>query len=207
MRLRHIKGAKEKIEASPYFLLEETIQKGNWHQIFQNTNPIYVEIGMGKGQFLYEQALQNPHINFIGIEKYDSVIVRAIERIEEKPLSNLKMIRMDAEHINQIFDHEVDKIYLNFSDPWPKDRHAKRRLTSPHFLKQYAEISRHLEIEMKTDNCHLMEYSIITFHEFGFQFKELFLDLHQSKTNIIMTEYEQKFVKLGKPIYYICVMK
>ena len=136
MRLKNVKGAKEKISQSSYVILDPRQHRGKIAQLFENQNPIYIEIGMGKGNFIIENAKRYPHINFIGIEKYDSVLVRAIEKLEGIELSNLKLIRMDATEIEEVFDHEVGTIYLNFSDPWPKTRHSDRRLTSTKFLKR-----------------------------------------------------------------------
>lgn len=209
MRLKHVKGAKEKIENSDYVILKPKEYKGHFTQVFQNNAPIYIEIGMGKGNFIIENAKRYPEINFIGIEKFDSVLVRAIEKIELKPLPNLRFIRMDATEIEEIFDHEIERIYLNFSDPWPKKRHANRRLSSPIFLKRYETLFKNqITIEMKTDNRHLFEYSIKTFNEQGFHIEEISLNLHEDEieTNI-ETEYEQKFSSQGFPIYKIQVTK
>ena len=141
MRLRNVKGSRETIAANQFVIHNEEDMKGRWNALFGNTNPIHIEIGMGKGQFIMELARINPDINYIGIEKFSSVLVRAIEKQEEQQLPNLRFIRMDAENIENVFDKaEVDYIYLNFSDPWPKDRHAKRRLTSSQFLKRYINI-------------------------------------------------------------------
>lgn len=209
MRLKHVKGAHEKIEASDYIVHKPYEIKGNYQNLFHNSNPIYIEIGTGKGTFLIEKAKQNPNINFIGIEKFDSVMVKVVEKAEQEKLSNLLLIRIDATEIEKIFDHEIDLIYLNFSDPWPKKRHAHRRLSSPIFLKRYQSIFKGpMKIEMKTDNRHLFEYSLITMNEFGFKFDEISLDLHNDNIeDNIETEYEQKFSKLGYPIYKICVTK
>ena len=136
MRLRNVSGAKEKIEASKYIVLEPKENKGKWKKVFGNDNPIHIEIGMGKGKFIFEHALRDRDINFIGIEKFDSVMVRAIEKLEDVELDNLKLIRTDALKIDEIFDKEIDTIYLNFSDPWPKNRHEDRRLSSEIFLKK-----------------------------------------------------------------------
>ena len=172
MRLKHVKGAHERIEASSYIIHNPEIEKGNYQNLFANSNPIYVEIGTGKGTFIIENAKRNPNINFIGIEKFDSVMVKVVEKAEAENLPNLLLIRMDATEIEKIFDHEIDLIYLNFSDPWPKKRHAHRRLTSPIFLKRYQMIfKKNMNIEMKTDNRHLFEYSIMSFNEFGFKFR------------------------------------
>ena len=138
MRLRKVKNALEKIQEYPNIVIQNaTSNKGKWNEVFGNNNPIYIEIGMGKGDFIIENAKTYPNINFIGIEKFDSVIVRAIQKSNELELDNLKIIRIDANKLDEIFDKEIDTIYLNFSDPWPKDRHAKRRLTSPIFLSIY----------------------------------------------------------------------
>ena len=140
MRLKNIKGASEKILEGKYFISNPKDYRGKWNKLFNNNNPIYIELGMGKGDFIINNAIKYPNINFIGIEKYDSVIVRAIQKSNELELKNLKLIRLDVINIDTIFDKEIDKIYLNFSDPWPKERHAKRRLTSNIFLDKYSKI-------------------------------------------------------------------
>ena len=161
MRLRNVKGAKEKILSSRYNIENPFDNINNWTKVFNNSNPIYIEIGMGKGKFIIENAINNPKINYIGIEKFDSVIVRGIEKVEELDIPNLKFIRMDATRIDEVFNKEVDRIYLNFSDPWPKDRHTKRRLTSSIFLEKYDKVFRNDKIiEMKTDNINLFNYSV-----------------------------------------------
>ena len=140
MRLRNIKNKEEILNNSKYIILNPKEYKGKWNNVFKNNNPIYIEIGMGKGKFILENALKYPNINFIGIEKYDSVIARAIKKIDEREINNLKLIRIDANELNDVFDKEIDLIYLTFSDPWPKDRHAKRRLSHSDFLKIYDDI-------------------------------------------------------------------
>ena len=167
MRLKNVKGAKEIIEKGTYYIDNPYELIGSWQNVFKNNNPIYIEIGMGKGDFIIKNALQFPNINFIGIEKFDSVIVRAIQKSNELDIENLKLIRMDAERIDEVFANEVSKLYLNFSDPWPKDRHAKRRLTSPKFLSTYDKIFKNniANIEMKTDNIDLFNYSVTTLKE------------------------------------------
>lgn len=199
MRLKHIKGAEEIIEKGKYYISNPYEYKGKWKEHFNNNNPIYIEIGMGKGNFIIENALKYPQINFIGIEKYDSVIVKAIEKSNNLDINNLKLIRMDANKINQVFDKEIDLLYLNFSDPWPKDRHAKRRLTSPIFLDLYDNIFKNTKhIIMKTDNDNLFEYSIETLQNNGYKINYLTRDLHNDNNdNNIMTEYESKFIKKG----------
>ena len=140
MRLKNVKGANEIIIKGRYYVDDPYINKGNWHKVFNNNNPIYIEIGIGKGKFIVENAIKYPNINFIGIEKYDSVILRAVEKTNELELSNLYLVRMDARLVEEILHKEVDLIYLNFSDPWPKARHEDRRLTSERFLKHYDNI-------------------------------------------------------------------
>ena len=203
MRLKNVKGAKERINISKYIIINPFDNKGNYKALFKNKNPIHLEIGTGKGDFLIEMAKRNPDINFIGIEKYDSVLVRAIEKCDLLELSNIYFIREDAMEIEKIFDSEIDKIYLNFSDPWPKERHTKRRLTSPVFLAKYEKIFKNNKcIQMKTDNRKLFEYSLMSLVEFGYKINEISLDLYEDnlKDNV-PTEYETKFVKIGKKIY------
>lgn len=209
MRLRNVKGAKELIESSKYVILNYKDYKGKYNKLFENDNPIYIEIGMGKGKFIIENASKYPNINFIGIEKYDSVVVRAIQKLEDINLPNLKIIRMDALEIDEVFDHEISKIYLNFSDPWPKDRHANRRLSSNIFLKKYDVIFKDdKNIVMKTDNRKLFEYSVKSFVDYGYKISDLSLDLHNDYyPDNIMTEYEEKFVSKGNQIYMIEVDK
>ena len=206
MRLKNVKGAKDKIEASKYVMIEE---KFNGEKIFEDDKPLYIEVGMGKGNFIYNNALKYPDINFIGIEKYDSVLIRALEKQEQHPLPNLHFFKMDANNIDKYFNHEVDLIYLNFSDPWPKDRHAKRRLTHPNFLKKYDHIFKDKkEIKMKTDNRHLFEYSIKSLTDYGYKIETISLDLyHDDIKENIPTEYEIKFQSKGYPIYQIYVKK
>ena len=209
MRLKHVKGAEDIVENSSYVIKNPENNKGSFNKLFGNNNPIHIEIGMGKGNFIINNAIKYPNINFIGIEKYDSVMVKAIRRLEELDLPNLRLIRMDANNIEEVFDKEIDQIYLNFSDPWPKERHAKRRLTSPNFLAKYSNIFKSTNrITMKTDNRKLFEYSIQMFNENNFRIDEISLNLYEDdiKDNI-PTEYEIKFSSQGYPIYMIKVSK
>lgn len=208
MRLRNVRGAKEEIEKSKYIIENYEQYKGKFINLFNNKNEIHIEIGMGKGDFIKNMALKYPSINFIGIEKFDSVMVRAVQKLEETEIPNLRLIKMDALNIDEIFDKEIDCIYLNFSDPWPKTRHEKRRLTSDVFLKKYDKILKTKKIIMKTDNRKLFEYSVISLTNYGYQIDELSLDLHNDdiKDNV-ETEYEKKFVSLGNVIYKISVHK
>lgn len=206
MRLRKIKGADEAVAASPYVIQENPDLRGHWHSIFQNEHPLHIEIGMGKGRFLMELAKANLEINYIGIERYTSVLIKAIKKIESAPLPNLYFMCMDAANLEQIFSPgEIDRIYLNFSDPWPKDRHARRRLTSPQYLKRYASVlAPGGRIEFKTDNEGLFDFSLESVETSGWTLLECTRDLHLDTSmnqGNIMTEYEEKFSAQGNPIY------
>ena len=204
MRLKNIKGAGEKVQSGKYIINNPKEYKGKWRSLFDNDNPIHIEIGMGKGKFIVEHALSNPNINYIGIEMYDSVILRAIEKTNELELDNLYLVRVDATTIEEIFDKEIDLIYLNFSDPWPKDRHAKRRLTSSRFLNRYDSIFKGIpRIIMKTDNLPLFEFSLESLREYGYSIDYVTYDLHSDKEDIITTEYEDKFTGMGVKINYL----
>ena len=212
MRLRNVKDADIKINASNYIIKNYEDYKGNYKSIFNNDNKLCIEIGMGKGDFIIGMARSNPDINYIGIEKYDSVMVRAVEKLDRLnigiELQNLKLIKMDAEYIDNVFDKEIDTIYLNFSDPWPKDRHEKRRLTSSNFLKKYDNLFKSTKhIIFKTDNRKLFEYSIKTLTAYGYTINNISLDLHSDDISNVETEYEKRFSNLGYPIYMIDVIK
>lgn len=209
MRLRNVKGASDIIKKSSYIIDNYLDYKGNFKSLFGNDNPLHVEIGMGKGDFIIGMALANPSINFIGIEKFDSVLVRAVQKLESLDIPNLRLIRMDALDINNVFDKEISCIYLNFSDPWPKERHSRRRLTSNVFLSKYDSVFKDVcNIIMKTDNRKLFEYSIISFTSYGYSIDLLSLDLYKDDlTGNVQTEYEKKFVLSGNIIYKICVHK
>lgn len=206
MRRRNVKNAHERLIANNgIVILDPTAYKGKWQELFCNNNPIHLEIGMGKGDFIKGLALKNPHINYLGLEKYESVIVQAVEKVKESELPNLKLVCCDATNLLDYFkEGEIDKIYLNFSDPWPKARHEKRRLTSSNFLKMYTIICKHpVEIEFKTDNQGLFEYSLCSLNNNNWKFVDLTFDLHQRNEDIVMTEYEKKFHSLGHPIYFV----
>ena len=180
MRLRNIKGAGEAVAASTYVVQEPEQQAGNWNTLFGNTNPIHIEIGMGKGRFLMTLARQNPGINYVGIERYSSVLIRALQKMETDPLSNLLFLCIDAGCLEQIFaPGEAGRIYLNFSDPWPKDRHARRRLTSPEYLSRYRKVldgSGH--VEFKTDNEALFDFSLESIEAAGWKLAGCTRNLH-----------------------------
>ena len=206
MRLRKVKGASETIAAHPEIVIPNGEElKGNWQSVFEKEQPIYIEVGMGKGQFMIGMAKQNPHLNFIGIEKFDSVMVRALEKVlEAGELPNLKLLKIDAEDLTDIFaENEVEGVYLNFSDPWPKPRHAKRRLTHENFLTRYEQITvPNGYLRFKTDNRLLFEYSLVSVTGYGMKLEDVALDLHQREALDwnIMTEYEEKFSSLGNLI-------
>lgn len=211
MRLRNVTGSREVIAACDYVIHEPRDCKGKWHEVFGNDSPIRIEIGMGKGRFIIELAKQNPDINYIGIEKYSSVLIRGIQKLETEPLPNLYFIRMEAEEITSVFAKgEVERIYLNFSDPWPKDRHAKRRLPSREFLHRYDEILiPDGMIEFKTDNHDLFQFALEELEPAGWKIVQMTEDLHhnaQMMEGNVMTEYEERFSSRGNPIYkYIIV--
>lgn len=212
MRLRAIKGAKEKIASYHEYVQdiqdtrrEEDVEKLSLPRRFDLTKPLHIEIGMGKGQFIHTLASRHPEINYLGIERFDSVLYRALEKVIDQPLDNLFLLRMDAKYINAIFaDVKVDQIYLNFSDPWPKARHEKRRLTHPSFLKQYEELlNEDGVLELKTDNKLLFEYSKEQMQDYPMDLVFVTEDLHKEKVENIQTEFEEKFAKEGKNIYKI----
>lgn len=206
MRLRNNPNARNILSDNcDLVILSPKDHKGKFNLLFNNDNPIYIEIGMGKGDFIYQHACNNPNINFIGIEKYPSVLAVAVTKVKSQGMvDNLRFMDFDALSLNDVFEiNEIDKIYLNFSDPWPKSRHAKRRLTYKSFLDIYKTILKdNHTLEFKTDNRVLFEFSLISFNEYKMFFDYVSLDLHNSpefETNI-MTEYETKFSKKG-PIY------
>ena len=205
MRLRHIRGAEETIAESPYVIQEPELHKSSWNQVFGNDNPIQIEVGMGKGRFIMELAKQNPDINYIGIERYSSVLLRGLQKRAQLELNNIYFMCIDAKNMADYFaPGEVNKIYLNFSDPWPKDRHAKRRLTSPDFMAVYSQIlAGHGTVEFKTDNKGLFDYSLEAIPEAGWTITAHTFDLHHDpvmSVGNVMTEYEEKFSSMGNPI-------
>lgn len=207
VRLRNVKGSREAIAESEFTINDFKEYAGKWREVFKNDNPIRIEIGMGKGKFITELAADNPDFNYIGIEKYSSVLIRAVEKRRELSTDNLYFIRMDAVEIEEAFaEGEVDRIYLNFSDPWPKDRHAKRRLTSKQFFERYDKILKaDGVIEFKTDNRELFDFSLEEIPQTNFKIDDYTFDLHGNKeldiySGNVMTEYEEKFVALGNPI-------
>ena len=205
MRLKHVKGSEEAVANSPLVVHDPKEKKGSWHEFFGNDHPIRIEIGMGKGQFIMETARRNPEVNYIGIERYSSVLLRAIQKLEEEPMDNLIFICMDATDICECFSEgEVDRIYLNFSDPWPKDRHAKRRLPSREFLARYDKILKTGgRIEFKTDNRVLFDWAVEQLEDSGWKADLITYDLHADEELMkdnVMTEYEEKFSSMGNPI-------
>mgnify|MGYP001216069507 FL=1 len=210
MRVRNKPWAKEYIEQnSDITVLNPFHYKGKWNEVFGNDHPLHLEIGTGKGQFISQMARKNPEINFIGIEQQESVIVTAIDKAKEAQVNNLRLININAEQLLNIFsEKEIDTIYLNFSDPWPKKKHEKRRLTHHDFLELYKQIITYDgKLILKTDNQGLFEYSLVSFSKFNMKLLDVTLDLHAlNDQNNVMTEYEEKFSKKGQPIYR-CITK
>ena len=207
MRLRNLKNKSKIINNSEYVVKDSEKYIGKWNSLFDNSNPIYIEIGMGKGKFIVENAINNPTINYIGIEKVDNVLARALPNIPVG-LNNLKILRLNAQDIDLCFNKEVDLVYLNFSDPWPKSRHADRRLTSKIFLEKYDKIFKgEPSIQLRTDNYNLFRYSIESLSQYGYGLYDVSFDLHNEATDLITTEYEDKFVSNGDNIYYLHAIK
>lgn len=208
MRLRKVKNALEKVNSSKYIIINPKEYKGKFKKIFNNDNPICLEIGTGKGNFIKSMALNHPNINYIGMEKSESVLVRAVEKVEELEINNLRFILGDAKELRDIFNKEIDTIYLNFSDPWPKNRHSKRRLTSEVFLELYEDIFKSdKHIVMKTDNILLFGYSLSSLSLYGYKLRKVSLDLHSEDIENYMTEYEEKFSNMGYKINYVDAYK
>ena len=214
MRLRNIQGSREAVAASAYVAHDPEKNRGKWKEVFGNSHPVHIEVGMGKGRFIMEMAARHPENNYIGIEMYDSVLLRALQKMEElqeKP-ANLLFIRMDARTLPEVFEKgEVERIYLNFSDPWPKDRHAKRRLTSRQFLERYDQIlAPEGRVEFKTDNRELFEFSLEEAGEAGWKVLASTFDLHHDEELMrgnVMTEYEERFSAKGNPIHKVILRR
>ena len=208
MRIRNLKNTDELISKSIYLIKNPVDYKGRWNMLFNNTNPIHLEIGMGKGNFIINMALKYPDINFIGVELHTNVIARACKKLEELEIHNLKLINVNADSLGDIFDNEIDLIYLNFSDPWPKKRNAKRRLTSESFLKVYDKLFKDKKIiRLKTDNQGLFESSIISLTNYGYVIDDISLDLHSTDIDNVETEYETKFKNMGINILFLKAQK
>lgn len=206
MRVRYKSWARETLQAHPELVVQDPDNlKGLWHQEFGNNHPIHLEVGTGKGQFIINNAKQHPDINFVSIEVNESVLVIALEKaLEGEPIPNLRFIASDGREVSSFFNPgEISQLYLNFSDPWPKKRHIKRRLTSPGFLEQYKNVLiKDGEIHFKTDNQGLFEYTLHSMSTFGMSFENVWLDLHNSNVeDNVMTEYEEKFTRKGQRIY------
>lgn len=208
MRLRNVKNAKEIVMSSKYTINDIKEYKGKYDILFGNNNPLHIEIGMGKGDFIIGMAKEYPEINFIGIELYESVIVRAVQKLELEDIPNLRLLNIDAAYLFDAFSHDVDTIYLNFSDPWPKTRHEKRRLTSPNFLNIYENIFKgNPHIIQKTDNIGLFAYSLSSLSKFGYTLEDVSLDLENKDIPNVETEYEKKFKSKGVKINYLNAVK
>lgn len=204
MRLRNVKNANAILENSNYYIKEPNKNRGKWKSVFNNTNPIHLEIGMGKGDFIIEMAKLHPEINFIGVEKYESVLVRAVQKLDKYKLDNVRVINIDAMFLEEIFDKEIVNIYLNFSDPWPKNRHYKRRLTYEGFLKVYDKLFEgNALLTIKTDNDIFFESTLVSLNNYGYVFDEVSLDLWSRDIESPKTEYEIKFSNKGFKIKYL----
>ena len=207
MRVRNRKGATELLEAHPqYVILNPADAKGRWQEIFGNNHPIHVEVGSGKGAFVSGMAKANPEINYIGIDIQKSVLSYALDKVIATDVPNIKLLWVDGSDLTDYFEEgEIDRLYLNFSDPWPKKRHEKRRLTYQSFLSTYQQIlPENGEIHFKTDNRGLFEYSLVSFSQYGMKLKGVWLDLHASDfEDNVLTEYEQKFANKGQVIYRV----
>ncbi|HES4777502.1 TPA: tRNA (guanosine(46)-N7)-methyltransferase TrmB [Streptococcus pyogenes] len=207
MRVRKRKGAEEHLANNPhYVILNPEDAKGRWHDVFGNDRPIHIEVGSGKGGFITGMALKNPDINYIGIDIQLSVLSYALDKVLASEVLNVKLLRVDGSSLTNYFeDGEVDMMYLNFSDPWPKTKHEKRRLTYKDFLDTYKRIlPEHGEIHFKTDNRGLFEYSLASFSQYGMTLRQIWLDLHASNyEGNVMTEYEEKFFNKGQVIYRV----
>ncbi len=208
MRIRNLKNTDEIVKNTTYLINNPKDYKNKYNKLFNNDNPIHLEIGMGKGNFIINMAKKYPNINFIGLELYTNVIARAIKKLENEDIPNLKLININALELNDIFDHEISCIYLNFSDPWPKKRNAKRRLTSEIFLKIYDNLFKDKPlIIQKTDNTSLFESSIISLSNYGYTIEDISLDLHNTDIDNVETEYEHKFASQGVKINYLKAIK
>lgn len=204
MRIRNIKNKEEILNNSNYYVKDPKKNKGKWSKVFNNDNEIHLEIGMGKGDFIIEMAKSNSNINFIGIEKYESVLVRAVQKLEKLKLDNVKLVSYDAINLNEIIDKEITNIYLNFSDPWPKKRHYKRRLTYVDYLKVYDKLFiKDASIILKSDNDIFFESSLVSLNNYGYIFDEVHLDLWETDIFSPKTEYEIKFSSKGYKIKYL----
>ena len=208
MRIRNLVNASEIVSNSKYLIENPEVYRDKWQSVFKNSNPICLEVGTGKGNFIIDMAIKNPCVNFVGLEKYTSVIARALQKCEDLKLDNLVFINGDALNLDKWFNKEIDTIYLNFSDPWPKKRHAKRRLTSEIFLSLYDKIFKDTcKIVQKTDNSILFESSIISLSNYGYKIEDISLDLWSTDKIYSETEYEHKFRLQGDKIYYLRAVK
>ncbi len=208
MRIRNLANASEIVSNSKYLIENPEVYRDKWQSVFKNSNPICLEVGTGKGNFIIDMAIKNPCVNYVGLEKYTSVIARALQKCEDLKLDNLVFINGDALNLDKWFNKEIDTIYLNFSDPWPKKRHAKRRLTSEIFLSLYDKVFKDTcKIVQKTDNTILFESSIISLSNYGYKIEDISLDLWSTDKIYSETEYEHKFRLQGDKIYYLRAVK
>lgn len=212
MRLRNVPGAQETVANSPYCEMEPERRRGSWREFFEHPSPLHLEIGCGKGGFLVRKAQLHPEISYLGLEKYTSVLVRAVQKQAQLELPNLRFVRTEAEILPMVFaPGEVERIYLNFSDPWPKERHANKRLTSAAFLRRYEEILiPGGRVEFKTDNESLFDFSLEQLETAGWEAEIISWNLHADEELMrenCLTEYEERFSAMGKPIFYTRIRK
>ncbi len=201
-----IKDADKILKACPYVVENPEKYKNKWNDLFGNKNPIHIELGMGRGDFIINMAKENPNINYIGLELYDSQMVKATERLRNQKLPNLKLINADARNLDKFFGKEIDTIYLTFSEPWPKRIDEKNRFTHVSYLKLYDKIfKKNKHIILKTDNKGLFAYSLESLSQYWYVFDRISLDLHNDEKPIrnIMTDFEKKYFEEGRPIYYV----
>lgn len=206
MRLRKKWWARPELESSPLVITKSEEMKGNWSEEFKNNNKIYLELGCGRGRFITERAKMNPEINFVAVDLKDEVLIYVLKKLQEQEIENVRIVPMNIMGIANIFDeNEISRVYINFCNPWPKERHNKRRLTHTKFLEEYKKfITPTSEIWFKTDNEELFEASIEYFKESGFDIKYLTYDLHNSDfSENIVTEYEEKFTGLGMKTMFL----
>ncbi len=203
MRVRFDKNAEQTLEQNEIYIKDVQDINGKWKEIFKNDNPLHLEIGMGKGNFILNMAKEFPNINFIGMERNKTILAKAVKKIEKENIKNIRVMSNDAIELEEIFnENELDKIYLNFSDPWPKSKHYKRRLTYKDYLERYDYVLKQdALIEFKTDNQVLFEFTIMEICNTKRTMEYISLDLHNTNEFNIMTEYEEKFSKKGNRIY------
>ncbi len=210
MRMRRKRNLDARIEKCGELLVHDPAQyKGRWRELFGMAGELHLEIGCGKGDFVLESARRYPDVMFVAVERYRNVLLLAMEKVQAAGVNNVLFLDVDAATLGDVFGaDEVDRIYLNFSDPWPPKKRHKRRLTHENFLRVYDDFLKPGgEVWQKTDNQGLFEFSLVSFSRFGYTFREVSLDLHATDFDNIMTEYERGFVEQGLKIYRLVARK